>query len=111
MVQIVSLVVHVSTSVHQRQSLQVTSILSTLMLAQSAAHALMYVLTRLYLSHKEKALSKNYKAPNIGSFFYCIFIILKNSFLSWRFFSNTPVKYDTVMSPLFFTPRIDLQVW
>ena len=33
-------------SVQLRQSLQATSILSTLMLAPSAAHALMYVLTR-----------------------------------------------------------------
>ncbi len=87
------------------------------MLAQSAAHALMYVLTRQSLSHKEKTLSnsplkgENYKSSQFGSFFYCIAIMLKNSFLSWRFFSNTPVKYDTVMSPLFFTPRIDLQVW
>ena len=42
-------------SVQLRQSLQVTSILSTLMLAPSAAHALMYVLTRQSHSHNGNA--------------------------------------------------------
>ncbi len=104
-------------SVHQRQSLQVTSILSTLMLAQSAALALMFVLTRQSLCHNANVnvnANRTIKAPSSGAFFfnrYCIAIILKNSLRNCLFFSNTPVKYDTVMSPLFFTPRIDLQVW
>ena len=65
-------------SVHQRQSLQVTSILSTLMLAQSAAHALMYVLTRQSLFHKEKTLSnsplkgENYKSSQFRELFLFI---------------------------------------
>ena len=46
LVTIVSHVVHVSTSVHLALFLQVISIQSILMLAQSAAHALMYVLTK-----------------------------------------------------------------
>ena len=45
--KIVSLAVHVLTSVHQEQSLKATSILSTQTLAQSAEHALMYVRRRL----------------------------------------------------------------
>ena len=42
-------------SAQLRQSLQVTSTLSTLMLAPSAAHALMYVLTRQSHSHNGNA--------------------------------------------------------
>ena len=56
LVTIVSHVVHVLTSVHLVLSLQVISILSILMLAQSAAHALMYVLTRQSVLSKSSSL-------------------------------------------------------
>ena len=63
-------------SAHLRLSLQVTSIQSTLMPAQSVAHALMFVLTRQYHSHKKTNFysplkDENHKSSHAGSFF-CI---------------------------------------
>ena len=56
-------------NVQLRQSLQVTSIQSTQMLAQSAAHVQMFVLTRQSLFLKEKEHLKTIKADHkVGLF-------------------------------------------
>ena len=53
-----------------RQSLLVTSIQSTLMLAQSVAHAQMFVLTRQSLFLNKEVHLKTIKADHVVSLFY-----------------------------------------